>query len=124
MPNYRMVKTRTRAPRRRTARRGVRRGKKGGRINWGKAWGSVKRFGSKANKFLKKTKAISTIAPLFGPRGKMVGKVAGIAGYGKKSRRRMVRGRRRYGRGINVPGGGIRLAGRGKKKYIRMGMSY
>jgi hypothetical protein len=121
MPNYRMVKTRTRAPRRRIARRGVRRGKKGGKIHWGRVWGKVKRFGSKANKFLKKTKAISTVAPLFGKRGVAIGKVAGLAGYGR--RRRMVRSRR-YGRGINVPGGsrgrGIRLAGRGKKKYTRM----
>lgn len=124
MPNYRMVKTRTRAPRRRVARRG--KGRRGGKIHWGKVWGSVKRFGKKANKFLKKTKAISTVAPLFGPRGVAIGKVAGLAGYGR--RRRMVRGRRRYGRGINVPGGsrgrGIRLAGRGKKKHGSRGMSY
>ena len=52
MPNYRMVKTRTRAPRRRVARRG--KGRRGGKIHWGKVWGSVKRFGKKANKFLKK----------------------------------------------------------------------
>jgi hypothetical protein len=114
--------------RRRTSKRVypvARRGRRGGKINWGKVWGKVKRFGHKANKFLKKSKLISTAAPLFGPYGEAAGAIAGRVGYGK---RRMVRRPRRRGRGINTPGGGIRLAGRsgrGKKKtYGSRGMSY
>lgn len=108
---YRMTKYRKKRPRRRSRR--------GGSF-FKKLWGSVKRFGSKANRFLKKTKAISSIAPLLGPYGSALGAVAKHSGYGRK--RRMVRGRRR-GRGINTAGGGIRLAGGFKKKYSR-GMSY
>jgi len=113
-------------------KRQPRRGKRRGRGLFGNIWKGIRRFGNKANRFLKKTKAISSIAPLFGPKGKALGAVAGRAGYGR--RRRMVKGRRRYrrkGQGISVAGGargkGIRLAGRGrasKKRLAPRGMAY
>jgi len=90
-------------------------------------WSSLKKFGRKANTFLKKTHLISRAAkyvPL--PYAGRVGQIAGVLGYGKK--RRVVR--RRKGRGINLPGAGINLAGApmrrgrrgcGRKKKMRGG---
>lgn len=93
-------------------------------------WDSLKKFGSKANRFLKKTKLISRtgkVAGLFGvPYAGAVGSVAGTLGYGSpagatgygRRRRRTVRVRSRKGRGIRLAGNGITTAGGryGKKK--------
>lgn len=109
------------------ARRAPRRRRRGKGF-FGDVWKGVSKFGKSANRFLKRSKAISTLAPLFGERGAKFGKVAKLAGYGH--RRRMVR--RRRGRGVSLAGGaggrGIRLAGRSGRGYSKKtypkGMSY
>jgi len=51
----------------------------------------IKEFLGKINDFLKKTKIISTVANAIPhPFAKGVGTVAGLAGYGKKRRKRRV----------------------------------
>jgi len=90
-------------------------------------WDTIKRFAGKANKFLKKSKLISSgLSAIDHPYAQAGSLAAGAIGYGK--RKRVVR-RRRKGRGISLAGGGIslaggalRLAGAGKKK--RMGIMY
>ena len=89
-------------------------------------WDSIKKFAVKANKFLKKSKLISTgLAAIDNPYAQAGSLAAGAIGYGKR-RKRVVR-RRRKGRGISLAGSGrcggaLRLAGAGKKK--RMGIMY
>lgn len=92
--------------------------------------GSFKSFMSGANKWLRKTKLLSKGSRLLHDAGVPyagdLGKVAGMAGYGKK---RIVRRRRRKGAGLSL-GGGLRLSGGmyGKKKRYRLpvnrGISY
>jgi hypothetical protein len=106
---------------RRPTRKGVRRVKTAvvRRRQRGKGfWSGLKRFGSKANRFLKRTKAISRAAKFadqlgLHPYAGKVGQVASQLGYGRR-KRRVVRRRRRTtkGKGIGLPGGGVRLAGR------------
>lgn len=112
---YKVAKYRRR---RMKGRRGARRGKG----FFKNLLRGVSKFGKSANRFLKKSRVISNLAPLFGERGKAIGAVARQAGYGSR-KRRMVRGRRR-GRGTSLAGSGIRLAGRGGLKKTYRGMSY
>jgi len=75
----------------------------------GKLWKGVKKVGSSANKLLRKSKLISQIAPLFGPKGTAIGGVAKSLGYGRRRRRRTIR--RRPGRGLKLPGQGLGAPG-------------
>lgn len=90
-------------------------------------WSNLKRFGNKANSFLKRTKLISRgakVADFFNvPLVGSIGKELEQRGYGKRKKRTVRRRRRRgagvsipggalYGKGVKVPGGGVRLAGR------------
>ena len=77
----------------------------------GKLWKGVKRVGTSANKLLRKSKLISQIAPLFGPKGTAVGGVAKALGYGRRRRRRRTVRRRRPGRGLKLPGQGLGAPG-------------
>ena len=94
----------------------------------GSFWGSLKRFGSKANKWLRKTHTLSKAAKLASlagvPGASTAGSALGILGYGKK--KRMVR--RRRGAGTSLPGGAIRLAGKRRvgcgKKNMPRGIMY
>ena len=97
-------------------------------------WSKLKKFGLSANRWLKKSKAISTagkIGSILGvPYVGTVGKIAALKGYGRK---RTVRCRRhRTGAGIMLPGrgGALRLAGRRRtggaysKKKTTRGIQY
>lgn len=54
---------------------------------FGDMWNGIKSVAAPVNDFLKRTKAISTIAGLIPDgRAQMAGKVAGQLGYGKKMR--------------------------------------
>jgi len=93
--------------------------------------GSLRSFLSGANKFLRKTKLLSTVGSALGSAGVpyigMAAKGARMAGYGKK--KRMVRRRRRgrpckRGGALRTSGGSLGGAlGYGKKKYP-LGIAY
>lgn len=135
MPKRRTMKS----GRRKKSRAVVKRRKR--RQHGGSFLSSLRRFGGKANRWLKRTKAISRgakVASMFGiPYAGTVGKAAGMAGYGKgKRRKRTVRRRRRRQRGGSISpsggslGGALMLAGAGRhrmsKNYRRrsLGIGY
>jgi hypothetical protein len=59
------------------------------------------------NKLLKKSKLVSTLAPLAGEFGMPISAVAGALGYGHKKKAKP----KMRGRGLNQPGGSLSLAG-------------
>lgn len=87
-----------------------------GRQHGGNFWKKLKQFAIKANRWLRKTKAISKSAKLandFGvPYADKIGKVAKMTGYG----RRKVRRRRRGGNLGGNFGGSLKLAGSGRRR--------
>ena len=91
-------------------RRRTRRAQRGG--SW---WKNVLKFGSRANRWLKKTKAISKAAGIGSalglPYAGTIKRTAGMVGYGKRRRRVVRRRRRQYGKGIGLSGGALMLAG-------------
>ena len=92
------------------------------RQHGGNFWKNLRKFAKKANKWLKKTKAVSKGANFAADIGimpgvtKNIGKAARMAGYGRK---RTVRRRRRRGGNLgggNLGGGSLKLAGSGKRR--------
>lgn len=55
---------------------------------FGDVWKGIKKAGGVGNDILKSTKIISSVAPMFGPRGVIIGNAAKKLGYGKKHRMR------------------------------------
>lgn len=112
MPRRRTTKRSTALQRRRVYRRGMR----------GKGFMS---FLKKANRWLRKTKVLSTVGKALGAAGvPHVGKYAGMAGKLGYGRRRRVVRRRRRGRGLRLAGSGLGLAGGRKKKMYPRGIAF
>ena len=96
----------------------------------GSFWSAIRSFGSSANRWLKRNKALSKAGAIGSTLGipyvGTAGKMAALAGYGKgKRKRKCVRYcRRQRGKGISPGGGALKLAGAGRccssKKRNRM----
>ena len=106
-----------RSRRKRSTRAVVRRKRRKPRQRGGNFWGKLSKFGRSANRWLKKTKMISRSAKIGSMLGVpyvgTAGKVAGMAGYGKRRRKVRRRRRKQRGRGVSIVGGGVGVSGGG-----------